>query len=136
MESPADPRADAAIAAAVRDESAVLAAYLFGSRARGEQRPKSNLDVALILAPGAELTFADRERLRLALARATELPIDLSLVSDQTPVLAFEVIDGGRRVFARDAEAADVQEERLLQVYLDTNHLRRVQNHYLLGRPL
>jgi hypothetical protein len=131
-----DRSPDAAIAVAVHEETAVLAAYVFGSRARGEQRSSSDLDVALILARGAGLDHAGRERIRSDVARATGLSVDLAVLTDETPVLAFEVIDGGRRVFARDEEAADVAEERLLQIYLDTNYLRRVQNHYLLGRPL
>jgi predicted nucleotidyltransferase len=131
-----DGSPEAAIAAAVRAESAVLAAYLFGSRARGEERASSDLDVALVLTRGAELGHLDRERIRSTIARATGLSVDLSVLTNETPVLAFEVIDGGRRVFTRDEEAADVAEERLLQIYLDTNYMRRVQNHYLLGRPL
>ncbi len=129
-------RLDEAIAGAVRAEPAVLAAYVFGSRARGEERAVSDLDIALILARGRELDLAARERLRAAVAGATGHRVDLAILCDETPVLAFEVIDGGRRVYARDAESADEREERLLQIYLDTNHMRRVQNHYLLGRPL
>jgi hypothetical protein len=51
-------------------------------------------------------------------------------------VLGFEVVTGGHRVFARDALAADEAEERCLRTYLDTEHMRRVQHHYLYGDPL
>lgn len=52
------------------------------------------------------------------------------------PLLSFEVVADGRRVFARDDEQADVVEERIRWTYLDTAHLRRVQNRYLYRDPL
>jgi hypothetical protein len=127
---------DEAVARVARADPRVLAAYVFGSRARGEHREASDLDVALILGREDHLSYEHHERLRSELARAAGLRVDLAVVSEQTPVLAFEVIEGGRRVFSRDDESADAEEERLLQRHLDTQYLRRVQNHYLLGTPL
>jgi predicted nucleotidyltransferase len=125
---------DAAVAKAVARDGAVLAAWVFGSRARGAGRPSSDLDVAVLLAPGA-----DREvlsRLSGALSRDLGVEVDLVDLAKSTPVLGFEVVTGGHRVFARDALAADEAEERCLRVYLDTEYLRRVQHHYLYGDPL
>jgi len=45
------------------------------------------------------------------------------------------VLEGGRRVFARDPEHADEIEENLLRRYLDTEHLRRVQREYFFEGP-
>lgn len=111
----------------------MLAAYLFGSRARDEARPVSDLDVAVLEVPGQLLSVEAEDRLRRAIAAATGLAVDLARLVPSSPVLAFEVLEGGRRVFARDAERADELEERLLRRYLDTEHLRRVQRDYLLG---
>lgn len=52
-----------------------------------------------------------------------------------TPTLGWEIATSGWRVFARNERRADLFEERWLQVWLDTNHMRRVQNHYLYGDP-
>ena len=52
------------------------------------------------------------------------------------PVLSYEVVADGRRVFARDDERADLAEDHIRWTYLDTAHLRRVQNHYRYGDPL
>lgn len=123
---------DRAVAGAAASEPAVLAAYLFGSRARDEARPASDLDVAVLEVPGQLLSVEAEDRLRRAIASATGLAVDLARLVPSSPVLAFEVLEGGRRVFARDAERADELEERLLQRYLDTEHLRRVQREYLL----
>ena len=124
---------DRAVAEAAASEPVVLAAYVFGSRARDEARAGSDLDVAVLETPGRTLSLEAEDRLRRAIAQATELPVDLARLGPASPVLAFEVLQGGRRIYARDVEQADEQEERLLRRYLDTEHLRRVQRKYLLG---
>ncbi len=43
------------------------------------------------------------------------------------------MLERGRRVFARDADATDEIEEGLMLRYLDTEHLRRVQREYFFG---
>lgn len=124
------------VAEAAATEPSVLAAWMFGSRARGEAGPGSDLDVALLLTPGAAKPAGLEDRVAATIAGRTGLDVDVSLIGEDRPTLSFEVVGDGRRVFARDDERADVVEERLRWVYLDTMHLRRVQNHYLYGDPL
>ena len=130
MAEPDAATLDDVVARAAEGEPCVLAAYVFGSRARGEAGARSDLDVAVLEAPDASLSIESEERLRARIARATGLRIDIARLGPASPVLAFEVLEGGRRVFARDAETADEIEERLLRRYLDTEHLRRVQREY------
>ena len=106
----------------------------FGSRARGEARRESDLDVAVLLDPGAPPDVLTR--LSGALSQQCGVEVDVVDIARSTPVLGFEIVSGGRRVFTRDAEAADDAEERCLRTYLDTAHMRRVQHHYLYGDPL
>jgi len=117
-------------------EPAVLAAWVFGSRARLEAKPGSDLDVALLPMPGVTPTPGIEERVAAAIAARTGLDVDVSQIGEDRPTLSFEVLSDGRRVFARDAELANIAEERLRWIYVDTMHLRRVQNHYLYGDPL
>ena len=125
---------DSAVAEIVAREPGVVAAWVFGSRARGEERPSSDLDVAVILQSeaGAEVL----SRVSAALTQRLGVETDVVDLAKSTPVLGFEVVTGGRRVFERDALAADEAEERCLRAYLDTEHMRRVQHHYLYGDPL
>ena len=125
---------DSAVAEIVAREPGVVAAWVFGSRARGEERPSSDLDVAVILQSeaGAEVL----SRVNAALTQRLGVETDVVDLAKSTPVLGFEVVTGGRRVFERDALAADEAEERCLRAYLDTEHMRRVQHHYLYGDPL
>lgn len=72
-----------AMAAAIRAEIPDAEVRLFGSRARGEARPDSDVDL-LITAPDAWLAQQDRwallDRLRWQLS-GPELPVDLMLLS-------------------------------------------------------
>lgn len=130
MSSPDAATLESAIAKAAEQSSNILAAYVFGSRARGEGRSDSDLDVALLEAPGHALDLETEDSLRRAIAAATGLRVDLAFLRPSSPVLAFEVLAAGRRVFARDDERTDEIEEDLLRRYLDTEYLRRVQREY------
>jgi len=125
---------DRVVAAAAAAEPSVRAAWLFGSRARGEARPGSDLDVAILTAAGAPGGVADR--FAATIARTTGLDVDVCRFERAGPVLAYEIVTGGRRVFARDQDDADRYEEQARRTYLDTAHLRRVKDHYLYGDPL
>jgi predicted nucleotidyltransferase len=107
MSSPDTTTLESAIASAAEQSPNALAAYVFGSRACGEGRAHSDLDVAVLEAPGRSLDLEAEDRLRRAIAAAT-----------------------GLRVFARDDERSDEIEEDLLRRYLDTEYLRRVQREY------
>jgi predicted nucleotidyltransferase len=122
-----------AVAAVAAAEPTVIAAWIFGSRGRGEARRHSDLDVA-VLTTGTSAECVDR--IAGELAGRTNLDVDVCRLEIAGPVLAYEVVTDGRRVFARDEDLADRHEERIRREYLDTAHLRRVQHHYLYGDPL
>jgi predicted nucleotidyltransferase len=124
------------IAEVAAAEPSVLAAWIFGSRAREEARRGSDLDVALLPMPDAPMPPGIEERVGAAIAGRTGLDVDVSRIGEDRPLLSFEVVAEGRRVFARDDERADVAEERIRWTFLDTARLRRVQDHYLYGDPL
>lgn len=110
----------------------VRLAYLFGSVAAGTARPASDLDVAVLLTPGAGSAVVDRliEALERASSRAVDL-VDLSLAP---PLLAHEVVRQGKLILSRDEDERVEFETRTVARYLDTAHLRRVQHKYLRER--
>jgi len=110
----------------------VRLAYLFGSVAAGSARPSSDLDVAVLLTPGAGRAVVDR--LIDALERASGRTVDLVELSLAPPLLAHEVVRQGKLILSRD-EAERVEfETRAVARYLDTAHLRKVQHQYLRER--
>jgi hypothetical protein len=100
----------------------VLEAYLFGSLARGEAQPHSDVDVAVYLAPGA----GDPSGLGLDAAIAADLMraletsrVDVVVLNAAPPLLYHRVLRDGVRLFARDLRATTVREGRALSRYCD-----------------
>ena len=106
--------------------------YLYGSAARGEDGPKSDLDVAVWLVPSPSPD--DEARLLEALEVAAGRTVDLVLLDEAPPLLAREVLADGIVLVCRDDDERAEFELRLRALYLDTNHLREVQRHYLRER--
>lgn len=80
----------------------VQAAYVYGSVARGDAGPASDLDLALLLAPGAPM--ADRLGLMAALSGLVDRDVDVVSLRHVGLDLIREVLAQGRRLFARDED--------------------------------
>lgn len=93
-----------AAAEVLRNELASLPpvrlAALFGSAARGQARPGSDLDVAILLEPNPAMTFAMVE---VALARAARCAIDVVDLRTAPPLLRFEIARDGVALYERQA---------------------------------
>jgi predicted nucleotidyltransferase len=86
----------------------IAAAWVFGSAARGELRPDSDVDVGLLLVDPAR-TAADEYLLLGELTARLEAvtaphPVDVVLLEAQGPVFAHEALVDGVLVFERDRE--------------------------------
>ena len=104
----------------------VQAVYLFGSQASGEADDRSDVDIAVLL--GERVSFADELRLRAEVVQELHRDdVDFVVLDHAPPLLRYEVITGGRRLFARDADAVDAFEERAVIMYFDTEYFRHMQ---------
>jgi hypothetical protein len=108
----------------------ILEAYLFGSRARGDAQPHSDVDVAV---------FVDTNRLPLApfgyaAALTTDLMgllrhdrVDVVVLNDAPPLLYHRVLRDGQRIVSRNLAATTTREGRALSRYCDyLPHLRKI----------
>jgi predicted nucleotidyltransferase len=129
---PLPPDVDDRIDALVRvwrEDPALAAVYLFGSRARRGGGPRSDVDLAVVL--GEELDGDARWRKRLALLtdagrRLGTDAVDVVVLEDAPVALGHRILRDGRLLSeSRPRRRAEVA-ERILGQYLDQEYLRRV----------
>ena len=78
---------------------AVRLAVLFGSTARGEARPRSDVDLGVLLDPD---TPASRREVESELWRAVEREVDMIFLADAPPLLRFEISRDGVLLFEKE----------------------------------
>lgn len=120
MSEPTELRASLERALAPRAE--VLEAYLFGSEARGEAQPHSDVDVAVFVDPGRteEAPFGYAAELTSLLQSALgRNDVDVVVLNDAPPMLYGHVLRDGVRLLARDLRATTVRESQALSRYFD-----------------
>lgn len=121
-------------------EQDVLLAYLFGSRARGNAGPLSDVDIGVLLTASHQDCGIGSER-HLALFRlvsstlATD-EIDLVILNTAPVTLRYRVIVEGKVLFCRDDRKRILFEVETAGRYLDTIPLRREYSVRFLKRLL
>ncbi len=107
-------------------EPEILAAYVFGSAARGEATPSSDIDVAILLATGISarldgLPFTLWARLDRVLLRE----VDVVVLNGSSPDLVHRVLRDGRLLLDRNPAERIRFEVWARNVYFDMQPLRR-----------
>ncbi|MHB1420672.1 MAG: type VII toxin-antitoxin system MntA family adenylyltransferase antitoxin [Bacillota bacterium] len=97
----------------------VIAAYLFGSRAEGVAREKSDTDIAVLLSEEIKDTFAYRIEIADELERLVKTPVDLILLREAPLLLQFLIFKNGKIIFERDADQRAYYQMRVLGKYYD-----------------
>ena len=91
-----------------RSHPEIHALYLFGSQAKGKSGPLSDLDIAVLLkirqGQGTSKTaFWKRLELASDLMHACRRPdVDVVLLDEATPLLAYQVVRAGKLLYERD----------------------------------
>jgi predicted nucleotidyltransferase len=117
----------------IRRDPRVKFAYLFGSQARNNAGVLSDIDIAVYL-DGRLDAFKFRLVFTEESARVLgRNDIDLITLNDAPLPLQYEIIREGK-VLKEDKKRRVNFETRILSSYLDTAHLRRVQQQYLKKR--
>ena len=102
-------------------EQGVAAVYLFGSVARGEWRPGSDLDVAVLLEPAPERGTFESLRLDLRAERESDFgrDVDLVVLNHAPPDLTHRVLRDSVLVIEPDPSARVRFEVRARNEYWD-----------------
>ena len=114
-------------------EHGVVLAYLFGSVARGEEGPLSDVDVAVLF--GRELSRGEAWNAMLRLGSGASYALgreaDVVVLEIAPPTLRFAVIDEGVVLLKEDEDQRVEFEVRAISEYLDTQHIRDIRRPYL-----
>jgi uncharacterized protein len=116
----APPTADQLTALLSGAPDAVLAVYVFGSVARGTASSSSDLDLGVLLQSRPASTLDGRmldEEARLE--RAVGRPVQIVILNDAPPDLAYRVLRGGLLVLERNRAARVRFEVRTRNLYFD-----------------
>jgi predicted nucleotidyltransferase len=124
------------LAPVFESDPAVVLAFLFGSYARGQQHARSDVDVALLLAPDVPREQYLDYRLKY-IQHLTRLfrddRVDVVILNTAPPLLAHEAI-GGKMLFERSPEARVEFMVRVQREYLDMQYIYDVSYRYLRER--
>jgi predicted nucleotidyltransferase len=101
----------------------LIAVYRFGSTARGDAVASSDTDVAVLAAARLQAEF--RFDLQEALAAKVGHDVDLIDLKSASPVLAIQVIAGGRLLHDGDSQARGRFEDLTFGTYARLNEERR-----------
>lgn len=108
-----------ALRGALEAEPDVVNAFLFGSRARGTDRPDSDVDIALELTAGAPRDVGSLGALASRLESAAGRPVGLVLLDEAPAPLAYRIFRDGRLLVERDHAALVTRKARAILDYLD-----------------
>jgi predicted nucleotidyltransferase len=108
-------------------------AILFGSRGRGSAHDRSDADLAIGLARGERLSATDLGELVSRLEGAARGHVDLVLLDEAGPGLAYRVFRDGRVVFQRDRRALVDRKARAILEYLDFRPVEETFTHAVLA---
>jgi hypothetical protein len=98
----------------------ILEAYLFGSRARGDAQPHSDIDIAIFVSDMPTSPFGYEAELVTDLMTALGSErVDLVLLNRAGPLLYHRVLRDGTRLLSRDLRATTVREGQALSRYCD-----------------
>lgn len=117
------------------NQTDVVAAFLFGSAARGDHRADSDVDIAVLLdrsAPIAPLRAATLITEAMEILKRND--VDVVVLNSATPLLRHRVARDGQVLFARSN--TDVAEFviRAISEFVDTQPLRDLQSQQLRQR--
>lgn len=105
--------------AALESETDLAYALVFGSTARDQRRRDSDVDVAIELRPGAARDLHALGGLAARLESKVGAPMDVVLLDEASPALAYRVFRTGRLLVEHDHAALVARKARAILEYLD-----------------
>ena len=132
LSAPSTPHA--AIGDALADVPQVAFALVFGSRARGAAHANSDVDVALGFGHGRRPATRELGAIVSRIEGAAGQTVDLVVLEDAPPGLAYRVFRDGVAVLVRDRPAMVERKTRAILEYLDYQPIEEALSKAVLAR--
>jgi predicted nucleotidyltransferase len=100
-------------------DARIAYALVFGSQARGAAHAHSDVDVAVGFASGRQPDAFELGRLIATIESAVKRPVNLVVLDEAPPGLAYRIFRDGRPIVMRDEEALKARRVRAILEYLD-----------------
>ena len=110
----------------IKSDPNVIAIYLFGSHAKGEATPLSDIDIAVILKNPTSESEAD-------IGSLSSPEIDVVLFHRLPLHIRYEVFKYGKEIFVRDEEKLLEIKLKVIREYLDTVRMYKMISSEVLG---
>ena len=107
------------LAARIERDPRIAYALVFGSRARETATAASDLDIAIGLEAQARMSLAELGQLIADLERERGHVIDIVVLNDAPPGLAYRIFAEGRVISNRNHQAFVARKARAILEYLD-----------------
>lgn len=108
----------------LQQEPRIVAAYLMGSVLTPRFRKDSDIDLAILPAPGSEISLMARLEMAAELSAVLDHPIDIGILDTQDLIYAKETILKGECIYCRDPYARDLFAATALSLYLQLKRQR------------
>ncbi|MGM0760930.1 MAG: type VII toxin-antitoxin system MntA family adenylyltransferase antitoxin [Thermodesulfobacteriota bacterium] len=117
------------IADCLEKDERIYAAYVLGSAVTGRLCSDSDIDIALLPAPGRSLSQMDVLHLSSELGTCCPRPVDIGILSTQNLIYAKEALLQGQCLFCKDQYYHDLFVATALGLYLELRTARREVEH-------
>ncbi len=124
------PEADKKKIAKIMEKHGVIVGYLFGSAARGQMGPHSDIDTAVLF----DHRLSDTEQFNKKIAISNEIAKEcgskdadvINLATATDPLIKYIAIVSGILILSKDEQARFAIERKVVRGYEDTRELRRI----------
>lgn len=111
---------------ALEADSRIAYALLFGSSVKGTTHFRSDVDVAIGVIDRRRLDLMEIGDLKSRLEAAAGRSVDLVILDEAPPGLAYRVFRDGRLIFARDEPSLAARRARAILEYIDFRPLEEL----------
>ena len=131
------PRCKPVLEAYFAAQAAIVLAYLYGSQARGQANPLSDVDIAVLLdgQPDSGQCFDARLKLIGDLEQLLHTnEVDVAILNQTPPALSYRVLRDGLILFCRERDQMIAFRVRTINEYLDFKPILERHEHAILEK--